>query len=308
MTRALVLGGGGPVGIAWETGLAVGLAEKGVRVATADRILGTSAGSAVGAALAGGQDMAALAERMYGVATAEAAAVAAAAPADPLPATEPAAHGNDDVMQTLMALMADTGSDDRTPEETRARLGEFALAQDTIPEDTFILFFTDLAAGDWPASFACTAVHAGTGEFVVWEQSHGVELQRAVASSCSVPGIFPPITIGEGRYIDGGMRSALNADQVVGADIAIVVSCMPLSIPGVDDPRLQRMEQAVRSELAVLTDSGAEVELVVPSDAFLEISGFGMFLMDGTRGAAAYQAGIDQGRDEAARLGEIWNR
>lgn len=54
MSRALVLGGGGPVGVAWETGLLAGLAEAGVDVGDADRIVGTSAGSVVGAHLARG--------------------------------------------------------------------------------------------------------------------------------------------------------------------------------------------------------------------------------------------------------------
>src|SRR5690348_11335017 len=53
--KALILGGGGPVGIAWEIGLAAGLEERGVRIAAADRIAGTSAGSFVGAALASGR-------------------------------------------------------------------------------------------------------------------------------------------------------------------------------------------------------------------------------------------------------------
>ena len=47
MSRALVLGGGGPVGIAWETGLIAGLADRGVKVQHADFILGTSAGSVI---------------------------------------------------------------------------------------------------------------------------------------------------------------------------------------------------------------------------------------------------------------------
>ncbi len=59
--RALVLGGGGPVGIAWETGVAAGLAAEGVKLADADFILGTSAGSFVGAQLSGGRDPKALA-------------------------------------------------------------------------------------------------------------------------------------------------------------------------------------------------------------------------------------------------------
>ena len=54
-TRAVVLGGGGPVGIAWETGLLAGFAEGGIDLAQADFILGTSAGSFVGAQLAMGR-------------------------------------------------------------------------------------------------------------------------------------------------------------------------------------------------------------------------------------------------------------
>lgn len=56
MTKALVLGPGGPVGTAWMAGLAVGLRRAGVDLAEADLIVGTSAGAIVGAVLATGQD------------------------------------------------------------------------------------------------------------------------------------------------------------------------------------------------------------------------------------------------------------
>ena len=59
-TKALVLGGGGPVGIAWETGLLAGLAEGGIDLSHADYILGTSAGAFVGAQLAMGRSPAKL--------------------------------------------------------------------------------------------------------------------------------------------------------------------------------------------------------------------------------------------------------
>jgi hypothetical protein len=52
--RALIFGGGGPVGEAWESGVIAGLAEKGVDLSRADRIIGTSAGEIVGARLASG--------------------------------------------------------------------------------------------------------------------------------------------------------------------------------------------------------------------------------------------------------------
>ena len=54
--RALVLGGGGVTGIAWEIGVIAGLADRGIDLAAADVIIGTSAGSVVGADITSGQD------------------------------------------------------------------------------------------------------------------------------------------------------------------------------------------------------------------------------------------------------------
>jgi NTE family protein len=56
-TRALVLGGGGAVGIAWQTGLLSGLRDAGVDFASADTVVGTSAGALVGALLSGGREV-----------------------------------------------------------------------------------------------------------------------------------------------------------------------------------------------------------------------------------------------------------
>ena len=58
-----MLSGGGAVGIAWEIGVAAGLARGGVDVRDADFIVGTSAGSAVGAQLALGRDFEGLVSR-----------------------------------------------------------------------------------------------------------------------------------------------------------------------------------------------------------------------------------------------------
>src|SRR3954449_12501347 len=57
MTRALVLGGGGVAGIGWELGILKGLYEAGVDLTTADRVVGTSAGSAVAAQVLSGQPL-----------------------------------------------------------------------------------------------------------------------------------------------------------------------------------------------------------------------------------------------------------
>ena len=57
---ALVFGGGGITGIAWEIGLLAGLAEAGVDLAAADLVVGTSAGSVVGAQITSGADLEAM--------------------------------------------------------------------------------------------------------------------------------------------------------------------------------------------------------------------------------------------------------
>src|SRR5690349_15668315 len=55
--KALVLGGGGVTGIAWELGLLAGLAEAGIDLTSADLVVGTSAGSVVGAQVTSGADL-----------------------------------------------------------------------------------------------------------------------------------------------------------------------------------------------------------------------------------------------------------
>src|SRR3954468_18850847 len=57
MKRALVLGGGGITGIAWEIGLLKGLRDLGVDLTAADTVIGTSAGSVVGAQLTSAFDL-----------------------------------------------------------------------------------------------------------------------------------------------------------------------------------------------------------------------------------------------------------
>jgi NTE family protein len=287
MTRALVLGGGGPVGIGWESGLAVGLAQAGVALRDADLVVGTSAGSAVGARLALGLDLSTTAGSAGG----------------PLPV----APGAGVDMTGLMAAWARASATASTPEAVRVALGAIALAADTVPEETFIGVFSEVADAAWPASFRCTAVDVLTGALQVWEQSSGVPLARAVASSCSVPGIFPPITIGGARYMDGGMRSPLNADLAAGHDAVIIVSCLPLALPpGLTDPMFDAMSGQLEAELGAVRYSGGTVEVVGPGPEFLDLSGWGANLMNPALAADAYQAGLRQAAVEAERLRSGW--
>ncbi|MEV6207907.1 patatin-like phospholipase family protein [Kitasatospora sp. NPDC051914] len=58
-----------------------------------------------------------------------------------------------------------------------------------------------------------TAVDAETGEQEVFDRASGAPLASAVAASTAFPGIYPPITVGGRRYMDGSLRSATNADS-----------------------------------------------------------------------------------------------
>jgi NTE family protein len=287
--RALVLGGGGPVGIAWELGLAAGLEEGGVRIVEANRIIGTSAGSFAGAALASGRPAEALVRAQ--VAQAERTSATRRDDAKPSPAPD---------LAPLMRFMARRPADREMPAELCAEIGAFALAAKTMPEEAFIASFGSLTnAGEkWPHGFACTAVDAVDGSFRLWEESSGVELGRAIASSCSVPGIFPPITIAGRRYIDGGMRSATNIDLAKGYRRVLAVAVL-------SNLALDFMRAGIQREIDILTAEGARVELIVPDANCL--AAFGNNLMDASRRGEVALAGVAQGRREAKRVAAFWN-
>jgi len=293
--RALVLGGGGPVGIAWESGLLAGLAEGGVSLSNADAIIGTSAGSAVGAQLAMGRPP----QQMYAAAAADAAA------SQPSPSRGNAGDGAPQPnLSGLMQFMQKAVTGELPPDEIRRQIGAFALAAKTISEEEFIATFGRMLASteEWPhPGYQCTAVDAITGEFVTWTAASDVPLSRAIASSCSVPGIYPPITINGRRYIDGGMRSSTNADLAAGNDRVVVVS-VSMNIPG---PRAELSKKRLANEFAAITDAGGQALLIEPDSASQEA--FGMNLMDFTRRAGAATAGLAQGRNEARRIAQLWN-
>jgi NTE family protein len=289
MTKALVLGGGGPVGVAWESGLLAGLAESGVDLSSADFIVGTSAGSFVGAQLALGRSPAQI-----------------AAPDLAGAVTAPAASGPPPDLTTLITKMVEAATSQRPAEEVRAEIGAWALKSPAMSEEDFIQRFAPLLGGGfdgaWPAkSYACTSVDAADGSFVAWNKDAGLGLARAVASSCAVPGIYPPVSFRGHRYIDGGMRSATNADLAKGYGVVIVVAVTIRAMPSfIADVFRQRFE----AELQALRDSGSRVEVIAPDEE--SCTAFGMNLMDASRRQPSAQAGFKQGRNEAARFIGIW--
>jgi NTE family protein len=293
VTKALVLSGGGSVGIAWEIGVAAGLSRHGVDLRTADFIVGTSAGSAVGAQLAVGRDLDQLARRYHD----------AGRRATESTAGSGAPSGQQ--VAKLLELVTATMTGDGPAEVRRAAVGRFALDADAMPEDAYVALFRYLKGEPWPDRFVCPAVDALSGEFVVWGSRAGVELDRAVASSCAVPGLFAPITINGRRYFDGGFRSATNADLAIGHDSVLIVSVLSAArAAGTVDPRLSPGRQ-LDDEVAALTASGSVVAVIAADDAAARAMGGN--LMDPSAGRAAVDEGIRQGEAEADRLAEFWS-
>ncbi|MEU6553491.1 patatin-like phospholipase family protein [Streptomyces sp. NPDC046915] len=279
MTEALVLGGGGVGGIAWITGLLTGLADSGQDVTGADVIVGTSAGSAVAAQLGSGLALAELYARQVD------------------PASQAAEIMAEMDLEGFAADIAAAMGDAATVADMRRAVGRVALGATTVPEpERRAVIESRLPVHLWPArALRIVAVDAETGEPRVFDSASGVNLVDAVAASCAVPGVWPPVTIDGRRYVDGGVRSIANADYASGASRVLVVVPMGVTEPFPSDAPL---EQAV----AELRAQGAQVLLVEPDEASL--AGIGPNPLDpATRGPAA-EAGRAQGR--ALRL--EWSR
>jgi NTE family protein len=287
-SRALVLGGGGPVGIAWESGLIAGLAESGIDLSRADFIVGTSAGSVVGAQIAMGRTPAALVEPFTGK-------------GEPAPPPSASMSKPPDLSQ-LVAKIMDAYAGVRPNEEVCREIGAWALQTSVVGEEAFVAGFAASLAGlpeaNWPErKFACTAVDAVSGQFVTWDNASGVPLARAIASSCAVPGIASPISINGRRYMDGGMRSATNADLAKGYGVVVVVSVGSQAVP-------EALRRPLERELLALRDSGSRVEVLTPDAGSLEA--FGPNLMDFGRRPAAAASGMRQGKAGLDTLLNLW--
>jgi NTE family protein len=278
MTRkALVLGGGGVTGIAWEIGILAGLAELGVDLTDADLVIGTSAGSVVGVDVRSGAALSELYERQ-------------SAPAD----GEIYAKMGLPVMLKYASAIAFT----RKPEVARRRIGAMALRAKTESEAARrAVIESRLPVREWPeGTLQITAVEAESGEFMVFDAASGVGIVDAVGASCAVPGVWPPVTINGRRYVDGGMRSGTNADLAAGYDRVVVIA--PLAqgfgpIAGLD------------THVRELTAQGSRVAVVKPDQAALDA--IGKNVLDPAHRPGAARAGQVQAAAVADSVRAVWS-
>ena len=289
--RALVLGGGGSTGNAWLIGVVAGLADAGLDVTGADRIIGTSAGSTAAAQIAGATPAelyAAVLDAPLPQRTRPAGTQASGSPA-----SNHAVPNHLERTGRLIAASADAA-------DMRRRTGAAALdlaASHDGSERWRATVAARLPRQEWPEhELLITAMDATSGEPAVFDSHSGIDLVDAVAASCSSGSAY---RIGDKGYIDGGYRRNENADLAAGCGRVLVLSPfggrtrMPLE-----------WGMQLAAQVEELRAGGSRVEAVFPDSGAEHM--FGANAMDPSLRPAAAHAGYNQGKALAARLMEFW--
>lgn len=278
--RALVLGGGGVAGIGWETGVLFGLAEGGIDPTAADVVIGTSAGSAMGAQLLSGTPLAQLYDRHV------------------FPEGPPTEIRAELDVQKMAADWGALLSTHAPGQELRAAIGRYAIAAGTPPERARReVIEARLSSHDWPSQdLRIVVVDAATGEDRVLTAADGVPLVDAVAASCAVPGIWPPVTIDGRRYVDGGMRTSANVDLAEDYDVVLLLAPVPdFTAPEPDIAKRVKKVERKKRFLAVRPDE-ASAAAIGPNP------------LDPAAAGPAARAGREQGAALVAKVRELWSQ
>ena len=295
---ALVLGGGGAAGNAWEIGIIAGLAEAGLDLTeTADLVVGTSAGAT------------AAAQVRSGIPAAELLASVLSPPVQPVrrnreqPPSLP--------MATVFERMRAIGGGATSAADLRRAMGAFGLESDSILArgggQRRAIVAARLPRSEWPdRPMIVVAVNAHTGEVAAFDRDSGVDLVDAVTASTALPGLAPTVSINGARYIDGGVPSPDNADLASGYAHVVVLS--PLGGRSGTPPEgqfegLRRPPEwgvDLASQLEALRKQGSHVEVITPDAG--SRAAMGTDQMDPAARIPAARAGFAQGKQEATRV------
>ena len=292
MRFGLVLGGGGVVGIAWEIGVLAGLERAGVLdPAAAAVIVGTSAGSVVGTRLALGASIESLVEEQ------------SRAPEPGLATGEGRPRGD---MTVVMEIFGELRQAPKVTPEVARVVGQKAMAAPTPPEDRWVESFeATIGRGTrWPGDrdLRIAALDCNSGERRMWTSADDglVDVARAVASSCAVPGMFPTVGIGDSRYTDGGVWSGTNADVLVADGLDAVV----LIAPTASAPPAPGRRNAIDVEGDLLEEAGTPVVKIVPGPAFATEVGL-LNLMNPAMRGRGLEIGVEDGTAAAVAVKQL---
>ncbi|MGC1193790.1 MAG: patatin-like phospholipase family protein [Candidatus Dormiibacterota bacterium] len=294
--RALVFGGGGSAGNAWEIGVIAGLFDAGLDVTEADLIVGTSAGSTAAVQI--------------GSATQPTELLANILATAPQPRTGPVppdgGHVPNVPVPNHMEITGEIIGAAEDVTDMRRRMGAAALEMDASSGSSGQTQWRATVAArlptqQWPQRpLLIVAVDAHTGEPIVFDRHGGVELVDAVAASCANGFGVAPFSIGDNRYIDGGYRANENSDLAAGCGRVLVLS--PFG-------GRSRMPVEWGMHLAAQVDElragGSSVETIFPDSDSRDA--FGVNVMDPSTRPPAARAGYSQGRVLAEPLIDFWH-
>jgi NTE family protein len=283
--RALVLGGGGEYFAAWMLGFAHGLNAEGVPYEMPDIIVGTSAGSVVGSAMAGGHLKRLTREFDFFGRFPKILAVLV-----PTPTPNPS-----QIRARELCKIANDASI-----ETIQSIGRGAMAAKN-PAVSKLQDMIEVLTGNrsWPSpKLHATTMDCYTGERLVISETNKIPITHASSASMSLPGIFGPTWIGDRICMDGGMGpTSTHSDLVAGAKRALVVSLTDGTSGS--GPRFSNIPNALQQELKDLEAAGTKTLLIAANPGQVN-------LVSPTEIGPALKAGYDRAVEEAHRVKTFW--
>jgi len=146
--------------------------------------------------------------------------------------------------------------------------------------------------------FYAVATNIQTGEEMVFGRGNA---GRAVRASCSIPGIFNPVMIGDKAYVDGGVVSpvAIDVARRFGADVVIAVDISASLSPTAPTGTIETIMRAVdimHNKMAVIQLKNADV-VIKPKVGNIGSSDFSKrheAIMEGEKAATEAMPAINQ--------------
>ena len=235
MRVGLVLGAGGVQGGAWLTGGLAALAEEtGWDPASAEIIVGTSAGSMIGSLLAAGLPPWFMVAHSAGE-TFEGMVDARGRFAADADRSAGATFRLDRRALPLVpgSLPLIARSLLRPRRHTPAALLSGWLPRGVISSEPLREIIRSSVPGPWTThpNHWVVACDYATGRRAVFGRRGAprAKLEDAVAASCAIPGFYKPVRIGGRLYVDGGIWSTSNLDVLRGRHLDLVICLNPTS-------------------------------------------------------------------------------
>jgi NTE family protein len=228
----LVLGGGGLIGLGYHAGVLKALDERGIDAQRADVIVGTSAGAIIGSYLAAGWTQTDFYEYALGARSSSLAGGHGHSEAGP-PFTPMWRSRSERVRRSIGSAFAMASS--RGLWRTGGRLPAAVLRR-AFPsglystEETRERLCADLPQR-WPRPgvFLCAAeLYSGKRVAFGMPGAPDAPFPDAVLASTAIPGIFPPVRIGDQHYVDGGVVSGTSLDFASEAGCDAILCIAPL--------------------------------------------------------------------------------